>query len=78
MNVQGGVYDTLQMNQPYKHEESCWFLKAFEAPFLRVGLRGGREKDSPEKEGRSFRKEKITYRELKDLRAQPELQQAFV
>ena len=39
---------------------------------------GGREKESKEKEGRDSRKEKILAREVKSLRAQPELQQAFV
>ena len=39
---------------------------------------GGREKESPEEEGRDSRKEKFLVREVKGLRAQPELQQAFV
>ena len=36
------------------------------------------EKESPEEEERGTRKEKTLVRELKGLRAQPELQQAFV
>ena len=35
-------------------------------------------KGSPEKEGRGSRKEKMLVREVKGLRAQPELQQAFM
>ena len=38
----------------------------------------GMWKESPEKGGRGSRKEKSSARELKDLRAKPELQQAIV
>ena len=40
--------------------------------------KGGCEKESPEKEGKGTRKEKTLVKELKVLRAQPELQQAFI
>ena len=39
---------------------------------------GGCEKESSEKEERGTRKEKTLVRELRGLRAQPELQQAFI
>ena len=44
--------------------------------YVCVCVRTGKE--SPEKGGRGFRKEKISARKLKGIQAQPELQQEFV